>query len=237
MSESHSILIADDQAMALAAIQAALELEGYKTFVAKDGIEALEILDDTPIDIIIADVAMPRMNGYQLYKAVRQDPRWVRIPFIFLTARSMASDIRYGKELGADDYLTKPFHLEDLRAIISGKLKRIEKITRIAQNENEEDIVVDTLRMSPAQHRFWIGEIEVSLSVREYALLLHLARNAGKVVSLETLCQVTHDLDTNKVEAGSLLYPLIRSLRMKFAKYKVDPDKIQSVRGVGYCLV
>lgn len=114
MSDSPAILIVDDQAMALAAIQAVLDLEGYTTYTALDGIEALELLAGTRIDLILADIAMLWMNGYQLYIALRQDPRWVRIPFIFLTARTMASDIRYGKELGVDDYLTKPCHLEDL---------------------------------------------------------------------------------------------------------------------------
>ena len=131
MSEYASILVVDDQPLTLATLQAALELDGYQIITASDGIEAIEVLQDTHIDLIIADIAMPRMNGYQLFEAVRQDSRWIHIPFIFLTARSMASDIRYGKELGVDDYLTKPFQLEDLRASISGKLRRSKQQIRL----------------------------------------------------------------------------------------------------------
>jgi two-component system alkaline phosphatase synthesis response regulator PhoP len=241
--ETASILVVDDQVLTLAAIQATLELDGFQVYTAKDGIEALEVLRVTEIDVILADIAMPRMNGYELFETVRQDKRWIHIPFIFLTARTMDSDIRYGKELGVDDYLTKPFRMEDLRASVAGKLRRSKQLTRFTAPATQDIerqkgvLVIDELRINPEQHRLWVGETEVPLSIKEFALLLHLARHAGKVITLGELCHVTHDLTTNNVEAGSLLYPLIRSLRTKLAAHQVNPEKIQSVRGVGYCLV
>ena len=243
MPEHASILIVDDQPLTLAMLQAALELDGYQIYKASDGIDALEVLQATQIDLIIADIAMPRMNGYQLFEAVRKDSRWIHIPFVFLTALSMDSDIRYGKELGADDYLTKPFQLEDLRASIFGKLRRakqqIHHLSASSQGTMEQDevLVAGELRIQPDQHRLTIGKVEVALSVKEFSLLLHLARHKGQVISLEDLCQVTHNLTTNKVEAGSLLYPLVRSLRQKLAAHNVDSETIQTVRGVGYYLI
>ena len=85
---------------------------------AKDGIEALTTLRSHTVDLILADIGMPRMNGYQLYDHVAENPQWVMIPFVFLTARALDSDIRYAKELGVDDYLTKPFMPDDLLAAI-----------------------------------------------------------------------------------------------------------------------
>ncbi len=243
MPETVSILMVDDQPLTLATVTAALSLDGYQIFTARDGIEALEVLENAQIDLIIADIAMPRMNGYQLFDAVQQDSRWVHIPFIFLTARSMDSDIRYAKELGIDDYLTKPFALEDLRASISGKIRRYKQKTHpypgSGQNSMHhiEDIVDGQMCIYPSQHRLTIGEKEVALSAKEFTLLLFLVRHKGQVVPLVTLCQVTHGLTTDQVEAGSLLYPLIRSLRLKLAANFADSEGIQNVRAVGYLWV
>ena len=242
MAEQASILIVDDQAMTLASLRAVLELDGYQVYAASDGVEALDVLKVTHINLILADIAMPRMNGYELFETVRQNVQWVQIPFIFLTARSMDSDIRYGKELGVDDYLTKPYQLEDLRASVAGKLRRAKQRARLspspAYNETGQvnEFISGLLRIQPDQHRVFVGNSEVVLSNKEFSLLLHLARNGGQVVTLEELCKVTHDINTNIVEAGSLLYPLIRSLLSKLAAHPSLSKKIKSVRGVGYCL-
>ena len=86
------------------------------------------MLKTQPVDLILADIAMPRMNGYQLYEQVRRDPRWVLIPFVFISARALDSDVRYGKALGVDDYLIKPFQLEDLLAVVAGRLRRAREL-------------------------------------------------------------------------------------------------------------
>ena len=124
------ILVVEDQPAMQRNIQIGLEMSGYNVVVAADGIEALDTLNSQPIDLILADVAMPRMNGYQLYEKLRQDPRWVPIPFIFISARGLDSDVRYGKALGADDYLVKPFQLEDLLAIVAGRLRRARELAQ-----------------------------------------------------------------------------------------------------------
>ena len=107
-----------------------LESNDYRVETAKTGEDALKILSDlkTPPDIIISDIMMPKMNGYNFFETVSDNLKWNRIPFIFISALSTPEDIRIGKMLGVDDYLTKPFKEEDLLATISGKVNRKYKI-------------------------------------------------------------------------------------------------------------
>ncbi|NNJ09615.1 response regulator transcription factor [Chloroflexales bacterium ZM16-3] len=132
-----TILIVDDQPELLIGIQMTLEAAGYTVFTAPDGHIALEVLQREAIDLILADIAMPELNGYQLFERVRADPGLLRIPFIFLTARAMASDIRYGKALGVDDYLAKPVNPEDLLAAIEGRLRRVRELRSLAPLQPE----------------------------------------------------------------------------------------------------
>ena len=118
-----SILVVDDHVELLENIELTLEAAGYRVLTARDGMEALEVLRSQPVSLVLADIAMPCMNGYQLYDRIRANPQWVTIPFVFLTARALDSDVRYGKELGADDYLTKPMQPEDLLAAVQGRLR------------------------------------------------------------------------------------------------------------------
>ncbi|MFQ6100537.1 MAG: response regulator transcription factor [Anaerolineae bacterium] len=238
-----SILVVDDEPRLRDGIRMTLEEAGYRVLLANDGIEALAVLRSQPVDLILADVAMPRMNGYQLYQRMRENPQWVAIPFIFLTARAMDSDIRYGKELGADDYLTKPFESEDLFAAVRGKLRRAQQLAQqpvhLASPSVLESraLVVGKLRIDPGQHRVWLDEEPIRLSAREFSLLEHLARRADQVVSPRELIRTTHGLDTNYVEAGTLLRPLIRSLRRKLGYSVGEMGCIENVRGVGYRLI
>jgi len=232
------ILVVDDDPRLLDAIRLTLEAEGYRVLVASDGIEALAVLQSQPVDLILADIAMPRMNGYQLYERVRENLQWVAIPFVFLTARAMNSDVRYGKELGVDDYLIKPIEPEDLLAVVRGKLRRAQQLAQASLLDSVMyPLTVGPLRIDPGQHRVWLGEREIELSAREFILLEYLARQAGQVVSSQELIRVTHELDTDHVEAGALLRPLIRSLRRKLGYPVGEMGCIENVRGVGYRLV
>jgi len=243
-TDSFSILVVDDQAELLDNIRFALETAGYIVLTACDGLEALEILNVQPVDLILADIAMPRMNGYQLYERVRQNPHWLAIPFIFLTARTLDSDIRYGKELGVDDYLSKPIQPEDLLAAVHGKLKRARQLARRpAQTASSSTVMEDNiitlgqLRIDADQHRAWLDEEAVALSAREFGLLEYLARRPGKVISPQELIQVTHQFKTDHGEAGTLLRPLVRSLRRKLGYPVGETGCIENVRGVGYRLI
>jgi DNA-binding response OmpR family regulator len=241
MNSSAAILIVDDEPDLIENIGLALAAEDYQIFTAADGHEALAILREQPINLILADIAMPGMNGYQLYDRVRENPAWVTTPFIFLTARSMDSDICYGKEMGVDDYLTKPIQAADLVSVVRGKLRRVgqlhESMTRRPASPEAQVITVEQLRIDTRQYRAWLCDQELKLSAKEFALLDYLARQAGRVVAPQELVQVTHELKTDNIEAGSLVRPLILSLRRKLGLAPGERGSIENVRGVGYRLV
>jgi DNA-binding response OmpR family regulator len=243
MESKASILVVDDQPELLENLELVLEAEGYLVVTAGDGLEALEMLAKQPVDLIIADIAMPRMNGYQLYERVRQNLQWVAVPFLFLTARALDSDIRYGKQLGVDDYLTKPIQPEDLLAAVHGRLRRARQMAEIAAQPaalpagKQPAPDLGRLRIEPSQHRAWMDGELVKLSAREFALLEYLARQPDQLVPTQELLLVTHELETDKVEAGTLLRPLIRSVRRKLGYPVGQAGCIENVRGVGYRLV
>jgi DNA-binding response OmpR family regulator len=243
------ILVVEDQLAMQRNMRMSLEISGYKVVTASDGIEALTVLDSEPVDLVLADIAMPRLNGYQLYERLRENPKWNLLPFVFISARALDSDVRYGKALGVDDYLVKPFQLEDLLAVVAGRLRRAREVAQVvAQSipqkvpvepvrQGEVDsIVVGSIRLSPKQHRVWQDGMPVDLSPREFAILEYLARQPGEVVSLTELCRVTHGLDLTVIEAGNLLYPLVRSLRRRLGNSAGEMGCIESVRGIGYRL-
>lgn len=241
--QAPTILVVDDQPDLLESLRLTLETAGYHAVTASNGADALTLLQREAIDLILADIAMPQMNGYQLYERVRENPAWVPIPFLFLTVRTMDSDIRYGKELGVDDYLTKPIQPEDLLAAIHGRLRRAREIAAVTRAHAGGDAVGDDgylklgrLRIEPGEHRVWLDDEAVRLSAKEFALLEQLGRRVGKVVPAQDLIRVTHGLDTDYVEAGTLLRPLIRTLRRKLGYHVGDMGCIENVRGVGYRL-
>ena len=140
------ILIVEDNADLLYNLNLMLESNNYKTVTAKNGKTALKLISELePIpDIIISDIMMPEMDGYEFFRAISNEPRWNRIPFIFLSARTSSKDIRFGKLLGVDDYLTKPFEEKDLLAIISGKISRINRVNAL---NNKVDEVFSTMNI------------------------------------------------------------------------------------------
>lgn len=124
--QAAKLLVVEDDVHLLQGIRDILEIEGYEVLTASSGVEGLEILNDLPAppDLIISDIMMPRMDGYQFFEAVRATDEWVSVPFVFLTAKGEKHDVRLGRRLGADDYVVKPMDPEDLLVIVEAKLKR-----------------------------------------------------------------------------------------------------------------
>jgi DNA-binding response OmpR family regulator len=241
-NDIHILVVEDDSYLRTATAQM-LEQAGYHVAEAANGAEALDLLSQRPVDLILADIAMPVMNGYQLFQQVASEPRWVGIPFIFLSARAMDSDVRYGKELGADDYLTKPFRLEDLLAAVAGSLRRAHRRGRTRSGNGylpgtpTDRWILGALQIDPTSHGVWLDGERIELSAREFRLLHRLAQEPAVVVRMEDIVRATHQLTTDFTEASGLLRPLVRTLRRKLGFQAGEMGCIQNLRGVGYMLI
>ncbi len=131
-----TILVVEDDRNLMQGIREILELQEYRVLTANNGLDGLEIMQShkTPPDLIVSDIMMPGMNGYEFFEAVRNEVRWTAIPFIFLTAKGEKSDVRAGKSMGADDYVTKPFDAEDLLVAVDAKLRRRKELDLISNS-------------------------------------------------------------------------------------------------------
>jgi len=138
MTMAYRILVVEDDAHMREGIQDILETHGYEVWTASDGAEGLQMLEALIPDLILSDITMPTMDGYSFYEAVRRNPHWTLVPFIFLTARGDRADIRQGKRLGVDDYLTKPFETEDLLTAVEARLKRMAEVRAATETEKDE---------------------------------------------------------------------------------------------------
>lgn len=238
MTTPASVLVIDDEPDLLDNLRLALENAGYEVFTAINGQLALNILQTQTVNLVLSDIAMPDINGYQLFEQIQHIPHLAGVPFVFLTARALDSDIRYGKELGVDDYLTKPFRSADLLAVVRGKLRRAQvvrqagQVTRPAEAGNAP-VQIGSLKIDPAQHKVWVADRTVQLSAREFTLLYYLAQHTGKIISAQDLVQVTHQFNAPPAEAGSLIRPLIRTVNRKLG---AGAHRLENVRGVGYRL-
>ncbi len=134
------LLVVEDDVHLLQGIRDILEIEGYRVDTAASGVEGLDALNQMPVppDLIISDIMMPRMDGYQFFEAVRSSDKWLEIPFVFLTAKGEKHDVRLGRRLGADEYVVKPMDPEDLLVIVAAKLRRREDMARVRENQVSE---------------------------------------------------------------------------------------------------
>jgi DNA-binding response OmpR family regulator len=223
-----------------------LRMAGYQILSAGDGREALVALESHDVELIVADIMMPNMDGHQLFEKVVENPNWVQIPFIYLTARVLDSDVLHGKALGVDDYLTKPIAAEELLAVVRGKLRRarhmVKKTALVQQAPRQPEsaaniLVLGRLKLEVGEYRVWLDGEPVVLSNTEFVLLERLALQANKVVALPELVKATHGLKADHREASDLLRPLVRSIRRKMGHDAGDLGFIESVRGVGYRLI
>lgn len=147
------ILVTEDNPDVLFNIKMTLEFNDYEVMTATNGLEAIQLLEELEEkvpDLIISDIMMPKMDGYSLYSKITEHNKWALIPFLFLTAKASPEDVRFGKQLGIDDYLTKPFEEEDLLAIIKGKIARQEKERQIRKKFENKIISKLKINMKPS---------------------------------------------------------------------------------------
>lgn len=219
------ILIVEDESGIRETIKIFLKKEGYKTFMAKDGIEALDILKMEEVDLIIADIMMPRLDGIALLKTLRE--KEVYTPFIFLSAKSENSDKVNGLDLGADDYITKPFEPSELIARVRSHLRRQNNF----KNESEDYVLLKDLKLDLKRKCVLKKEEEISLTNKEYQILELLMTNLGRVFSAD---EIYERIWKEKPFGTDTIIVHIRRLRQKIEDDPHHPHYIKVVWGIGY---
>ena len=224
MTTSATILVADDEESIVQLAKLYLSTEGYRVHTARDGQDALDSARRIKPDLIVLDLMMPRLDGWEVCRRLRKD---TSTPIIMLTARADDVDKIVGLELGADDYVTKPFNPRELVA-------RVKAVLRRAQSHGEPgaSVTVGDVQVDPARREVTVGGQPVQLRGQEFELLLVLAQNEGRVMTREALLSRAWGYDyageTRTVDVH------VAALRDKL---KAATIQIQSVRGLGYKLV
>ena len=230
-----TILIVEDNFELLEGLEALLTLHDYKVVTCHDGEEALKILEEQTINLAIADVGLPKLNGYQLFTHMVNHDQWQFIPVVLVSGRSLDSDISYAKSLGVDDYITKPIDFQLLLAVVKGKLKRFQQFqTKFSSSITTSRYEVGSFLFDGPWQKLYVGETNIPLGEKEYRLLYHLAKNIGQPINLIMLAEVVHGLNNaDRVEASNLIRPIIRTVRRKFKDHNIS-DPILTVRNIGY---
>jgi DNA-binding response OmpR family regulator len=224
------VLVVDDEPTIAEVVCRYLERAGYATQTATDGHGALRAWEEQRPDLTVLDLMLPGLDGLTVMHRMRERERdRERSPIILLTAKGEPTDRVIGLRLGADDYVAKPFSPAELVARVDAVLRR----TRSGP-EPEEPIRYDGLQIDPAGRRVWVDEEEVALTVREYDLLLFLARHPGQVFTrdhlMDAVWQYSFYTDTSTVTVH------IRRLRAKIERDPSRPERLHTVWGVGYRL-
>jgi two-component system, OmpR family, response regulator len=218
------VLVAEDDAKLLRALERGLQREGYAVDVARTGSEALMQASSVDYDAVVLDVMLPGMDGFSVCQSLRRSGRWV--PVLMLTARAAVRDRIQGLDVGADDYLVKPFDFGEL-------LARLRAVTRRGPSDRPPVLRVGDLCVDPATHLVTRAGVEVDLTPREFALLQMLASHAGEVVSRTQLLE--HVWDANYEGSTNVVDVYVGYLRKKLERPFGRP-LIRTVRGVGFLL-
>jgi two-component system, OmpR family, response regulator MprA len=226
---AHRVLVADDDRAIRESLQRALELDGYEVETTADGVETLSTLRAEPFDLAILDVMMPGVDGLGVCRVLRADGS--RIPVLMLTARVETPDRVAGLDAGADDYLPKPFELDELLARMRALLRR--SAPDAGSSDRVPALQLGELRIDPAARRAWWRSAEVPLSKTEFDLLELLARHEGIVLGHTTVYDRIWGYDFGPDSKNLAVY--IGYLRRKLDTAGAPP-MIRTVRGVGYSL-
>lgn len=223
---SHRLLVADDDRAIRDSLGRVLQLEGYEVTLVADGAAALEAMRTDPPAALILDLMMPNVDGLTVCRVMRAEGD--RTPVLMLTARTETADRVAGLDAGADDYLAKPFEVEELLARVRALLRRA-----FPDDEQPPTLQVGDLRIDPAQRRAWRGGTEIDLTKTEFDLLELLARNEGIVLDHSTIYERIWGYDFGPDSKNLAVY--IGYLRRKIETDDA-PKLLHTVRGVGYTL-
>jgi len=225
-NQGKTILVVDDEPRIIEAVSMNLELEGYQVSAARNGYEALQKLTEDLPDLIILDVMMPEIDGFETLRKIREVST---VPVILLTVKGEEIDKVKGLDLGADDYVTKPFSPKELVSRVKAVLRRVEMPTPAPKTEIRID---DSLSIDFGRRKVVVRGKEVHLRPTEYRLLYHLVSNAGHVLTHETLLRRVWGYEYRDEDHYLWLY--ITYLRQKLEEDPKHPKYILGERGIGY---
>ena len=225
----NTILICDDDKDIVSALDIYLTSEGYATVKAYDGLECLRLAEREPVDLILLDVMMPGLDGIRTTAKLRES---CNVPIILLTAKSEDSDKILGLNIGADDYITKPFNILELKARVRALLRR--SGAAVQRQAAKSPLTVGHIRLDPNERSAWKDGVPVDLTAKEFDLMELLMRNPGRVYSRENLLNVVWGYeyigDYRTVDVH------VRRLREKLELDPANPEYIRTKWGVGYYL-
>jgi two-component system response regulator RegX3 len=222
-----TVLIVEDEESFVEALVVGLKREGFLVKVARDGAEALEAFDAARPDVVLLDVMLPKVSGIDVCRQLRSRSR---VPIIMVTAKGSEIDTVVGLEVGADDYVTKPYRLRELVA-------RMRAVLRRAPRDEEEPVSGDAIevgdvRLDPERHEVFVRGASVNLPLKEFELLEILLANAGRVLTRETL--IDRVWGPHYVGDTKTLDVHVKRLRSKVEENPSSPQRITTIRGLGY---
>lgn len=228
MSNFKKILVVDDEEHIIELIRFNLETNGYCVIEANDGNEALKKVKEEKPDLVILDLMLPSIDGIEICKILRKDKETEKLPIIMLTAKSEEIDMIIGLEIGADDYITKPFSVRELLARIKAVLRR----TQERQERRENVIKIGDITIDVEKHEVTKKGKKIDLTLKEFELLRILSEKRGNVLTrnylLDEIWGYDYFGDTRTVDVH------IRHLRRKIEDDDKNPQYIQTIRGIGY---
>ena len=230
------ILAIDDEEHILELLSYNLEKEGYKVLTAESGEQGLEILKQEKVNLVLLDIMLPGMDGMEVLKQLRRSEEFSDLPVIMLTAKSEEINKVLGLEVGADDYISKPFGIYELMARVKAVLRRSKdkepKQEEKKQKEQDEIIVIDKISINHTTREVLVDGVSVELALKEFELLYVLAKHRTRVFSREALLDkiwgYEYAGETRTVDVH------IRNLRKKIEEDDNKPKYIKTVRGIGY---
>ena len=227
---NYNILVVEDDIDIIKLLKIYLENDGNKVLSAKNGLEALEVMENTKIDLVVMDIMMPQMDGYELTKRIREK---LNIPILMLSAKNEDTDKILGLNLGADDYITKPFNPLEIVARVNSNLRRFYDLNKSIEVEsNKEKLVVGELILDTQKMTLFKGEDEIIVTPTEFKILSLLMKTPGRVYTKVQIYEAINgeyfDSDDNTIMVH------ISRLRDKVENESKNPEYIKTVRGIGY---
>ncbi len=223
---STRILLVDDEQSVQTLLSYPLRKDGYQVTSALDGRQALERFGEVRFDLVILDLMLPKVDGVEVCRQLR---RRSQVPIIMLTAKGSETDKVAGLEVGADDYITKPFSMREFRSRVKAALRRSRMAVELPE---EEPIELGELRIDPGRRMVTLGSEEIRVTYVEFEILSALARSPGRVLSRETLLE--HVWGDSEYRDPRTVDVHIRHLREKLERNPKEPEYLLTVRGVGY---